>query len=130
MGYTARDVKKVNDVTNTLVYGESLTKKAITPVFHLSCFTANNFKAAIKASAATVAVGITVYLQTRLAGASSWVDAKSVAITNTSEVNIKLLSTDSGDWTYLPLGTQGRLAITTGTGDSATIEYAIVTFDE
>jgi hypothetical protein len=70
----------------------------------------------LKVSAVTVAAAITAKLQTAIG--DDWVDSKTVTVTADGSFYIKILA----DNTYMPLLNKGRLVITTGAGDTATID--------
>lgn len=62
----------------------------------------------------TITGTTTAKLQTSQDG-SNWVDSKTVALSGTTMATIKLLDTDSSDWTFLPLRPLGRVVVTTST---------------
>lgn len=66
-------------------------------------------------SAVTVGTAITAKLQTAIG--SDWVDSKTAAVAANGAVYIKILS----DNTYMPLLNKGRMVLTTGAGDTATV---------
>lgn len=81
-------------------------------------------------SAATVSAGITAKLQTSTIEASDgtryWNDSKTVSITGVTDPDetfqITLNPEVSGDQGFLPLGAFGRVVMSTGTGDSVTVD--------
>jgi hypothetical protein len=73
----------------------------------------------VKFSGVTVSTAITAKLQTAIG--SDWVDNKTASVAGNGAVYIKLLATDSSDWTYMPLLNRGRIVLTTGSGDAATV---------
>lgn len=78
------------------------------------------FVVKLKVSAVTVGTAITAKLQTAIG--ADWVDSKTVAVSATGDFYIKLLPTVSGDQTFLPLLNKGRVVLTTGSGDTATVD--------
>jgi hypothetical protein len=86
----------------------------------------------VQVTASTIAAAVTVKLQTSIdAGAASptWTDAKTATVAGDGWTFIKLLAEVAGDQTYLPLGTTGRVLITTGAGDAATVANVRVVQD-
>lgn len=73
----------------------------------------------IVAASVTSSTGITAKLQTAIG--TDWVDTKTVAITINGPVYIKLNVEVSGDQTFLPLLSQARLVVSSGSGDAVTI---------
>ncbi len=115
-GWSALDVTVAASGT---VYGASITNTPITKEYNISAGGALNCVLKIKVSAATVAVGITAKLQTAIG--DDWVDSKTVAVTAAGSFYIKLQTTLAGDQAFLPLLGKGRVVLTTGAGDSATV---------
>jgi hypothetical protein len=74
----------------------------------------------VKVSSVTASTGITAKLQTAIG--DDYEDSKTVDIDDDGSFYIRLLPTVSGDQTYLPLLNKGRVVLTTGSGDTATIE--------
>lgn len=116
------------DVTPTPVVtvGASKTNTVVSRVFKVSHAGSLNLVVRLKTSATTVATGITAKLQTVTDIAGTWVDSKTVSITGDGDFYIKLNVQASGDQTYLPLLTQGRLVVSSGSGDSTTISLVEV----
>lgn len=107
-------------LADTQSIAASQTNQVISKEFPISAGGSKNIVIKIKVSAATVAAAITAKLQTALNG--DWVDSKTVSITaGANDFYIKLNVQTAGDQTYLPLLNKGRLVITTGAGDSATL---------
>lgn len=104
------------------VIGASVTDTVISDEFNISDHDSLYFRARVKTSATTVAVGITVKLQTNSHKDGTWLDSKTVAVTTNGTFEIKLLPEVAGDQTFLPLLGLGRLVITTGAGDAVTID--------
>lgn len=77
------------------------------------------FVAKVSFSAATITTAITAKLQTAIG--ATWVDAKTAAVTASGDFYIKVLPTVTGDQAFMPLLNKGRLVLTTGAGDSATV---------
>lgn len=75
----------------------------------------------VKVSSVTVGTGITAKLQT--AEGSDYVDSKTVAITADGSYYIKLLPTVTGDQAFMPLLNKGQVVITTGSGDTVTVQF-------
>lgn len=102
------------------VVGASATNSVVSKEYPITAGGALNCVIKIKCSAVTVAAGITAKLQTAIG--SDWVDSKTVAVSATGSFYIKLQTALAGDQTYLPLLNKGRVVLTTGAGDTATID--------
>lgn len=105
------------------VVGASQTNTVISKPYRVTSWGAIRHAIAVKCSAVTVAAGITAKLQTSVDGGTTWVDSKTVAVTTNGVVYIKLLSDTAGDQTYLPLLNSAQVVLTTGAGDTATIDW-------
>lgn len=105
------------------VVGASATNTPISKEYRVTSWGALRQQIAVKASAVTLAVAITAKLQTSIDGGTTWVDSKTVAVTANGVFYIKLLETVAGDQTYLPLLNTARVVLTTGAGDTATIDW-------
>lgn len=70
----------------------------------------------VVASAVTVAAAITAKLRTAIG--STYEDSKTVTISGNGAFYIKILN----DATYMPLLNKGQVVLTTGAGDTATID--------
>lgn len=117
-GWSSKNYALGSDVGGNTV-GASATNTVVSKAFPITAGGATHMVLKIKASAATVAAGITAKLQTAIG--DDWVDSKTVAITAAGNFYIKLNIEVSGDQTYLPLLNKGQIVITTGAGDSVTI---------
>lgn len=100
-----------------------LTGNAAQEAFSIPGAMATNWRCDITISAATVATGINLKLQTRFSSDQAWQDSSgniSVAngFTGTKSINLNVQVT--ADQTYLPLRPQGRVVAVTGVGDSLT----------
>lgn len=73
-------------------------------------------------SAVTAATGITAKLQVRHVNTQTWADSKTAAITANGTTSIRLLPTVAADQAFLPLKSEARVVITTGAGDTATVD--------
>jgi hypothetical protein len=95
----------------------SQTDKPISKEFPITAGGASRaFVVKLKVSAATVAAAITVKLQTAIG--ADWVDSKTgTVLAGAGNTYIKILA----DNTYMPLLNKGRVVLTTGIGDSATV---------
>lgn len=114
-GYTPRDVA----IGPSTVIGASLTNQVISLEYPITAEGSLHHIVAIDASAVTVGTAITAKLQTAIG--STYVDSKTVAISGNGRFYIKLLVEVAGDQTFLPLFSKGRIVLTTGAGDTATI---------
>lgn len=84
-----------------------------------------NLVVKIKVSAATAVGTITAKLQTAIG--SDWQDSKTVAITGSGVVYIKLQTSVTADQPYLPLLNKGRVVVsTTNAGDSVSVSEVMV----
>lgn len=103
--------------------GASQTNTPITVPFRLKAQAAlHGFVLKINFSSSVVATGVTAKLQTAIG--ADWVDSKTATVTNGApNVYIKLNNSASGDQTYFPLLAQGRVVLTTQTGDSVVITH-------
>lgn len=110
-------------------YGASLTNTPISKEFRITAGGARQLVAAIQCSGVTVTSGITAKLQTS-AISGVWVDSKTAAIAGNGVVYIKLLADNSSDQTYLPLLSQGRIVLSTGSGDAVTITSVTVLVED
>lgn len=110
-------------VASSQVVGASTTNQPISKEYRVTSWGALRHVVAIKCSAVTVAAAITAKLQTSVDGGTTWVDSKTVAVTTNGVFYIKLLSDLAGDQTYLPLLNTARVVLTTGAGDTATIDW-------
>jgi hypothetical protein len=81
----------------------------------------------IKVSGVTVATAITAKLQTAIG--SDYEDVKTVAITANGSYYIRLLPTVTADQPFMPLLNKGQVVLTTGAGDTATIQFVGVLQD-
>lgn len=104
---------------NPVTVGASQTNSPLSKEYAVTASGALHHVVAIDVSAATVTTGITAKLQSAIG--STWQDAKTVAITTTGRVYIKLNIEVSGDQTYLPLLNKARVVVSTGSGDSVTV---------
>lgn len=120
-----------NDITlgPSQVVGASATDTPISKEFKITSAGARMLVAAVKVSAVTVTTGITAKLQTTM-GELSYVDSKTATISSNGTVYIKLLAENSSDQTYLPLLNKGRIVLTTGTGDTATIDSVLILVED
>lgn len=117
-GWSAKDV--------TLATGQVVGASQTDAVISISdgyAITANgalNCVVKVKLSSVTVGTAITAKLQTAIG--SDWVDSKTASVSGNGAVYIKLQTAASGDQTYLPLLNKGRVVLTTGSGDTATVD--------
>ena len=110
--------------------GASITAGVISKEFHITAQGALNLRVDLIADAVTVAAGITWKLQTSSGidedGAQDWIDfgaPTTVAIAADGSTSLALNVQDvTNDEAYLPLRPLGRIVLTTGVGDTATIE--------
>lgn len=100
--------------------GALVTNQAISKDFPITAGGSKNIVVAIKASGVTLAVAITAKLQSGVDGV--FFDSKTASITTNGTVFIKLNVQTVADQTFLPLLCVGRVVITTGAGDAATID--------
>lgn len=103
------------------VIGASETDTPISEPFPITASGSLHLVVAIKAADVTDTTGLAAKLQTSIDGGTTWHDTKTADITTDGWVFIKLLAEVAGDQTHLPLLSIGRVVITTGTGDEATI---------
>lgn len=115
-GYSPENYK----LGNIGVVGAAQTDLAITKEFPITAWGSRYLVVAVKCSAVTVAVAITAKLQTGVDG--NFFDSKPVSVTADGTFFIKFLPERAVDQTYLPLLSRGRVVITTGAGDTATID--------
>lgn len=113
-GWSAQDY-----ALGSTVVGASASNSPVTKEFPITAGGALNMVIAIDASAVTVGTGITAKLQTAIG--STWQDSKTVAIAANGRVYIKLNIEVAGDQTFLPSLNKGRVVITSGAGDTATV---------
>lgn len=116
-GYNSNNVI-LFDTAQTLAASASGT--VLSKTFKISDGDALDFVADVLPSSVTGTA--TVKLQTSQDG-TNWVTSKTVALSGSTLATIKLLDTDSGDWTYLPLRPIGRFIVdtTTATGSVTSI---------
>lgn len=114
-GYSASDVT----LAPGSVVGASATNTAITREYPITAGGSIHHAIVIDVTAVTVSTAITAKLQTAVG--NTWQDSKTVSISATGRFYIKLNAETSGDQTYLPLLGKGRVVLTTGSGDTATI---------
>lgn len=114
-GWSAKDVTSAPGQ----VVGASQTNLPISVEFPITAGGALHFVLALDVTAVTVATAITAKLQTAIG--STWQDSKTVSVTADGRFYIKLNVEVAGDQTFLPLLNKGRLVLTTGAGDTATI---------
>lgn len=103
------------------VVGASATNSAITKEYSISAGGSVSCVLKITLSSVTVAAAITAKLQTAIN--NDWVDSKTATVSGNGSVYIKLnpMITDDAD-DFLPLLNKGRIVITTGVGDTATVD--------
>lgn len=114
-GYSADNVV----ISPSPVVGASQTNSVVTRAYPITAGGSLHHVVVIDATGVTVTTAITAKLQTSVG--TIWADSKTVAITATGRFYIKLSAETSADQTYLPLLNNGRVVVTTGTGDTATI---------
>lgn len=115
--YTAYNVTLVPNIA----VGASATNTVVSRVFPISGRGALNCVIKLTAGSVTSSTGITAKLQTSTGYSATFVDSKTVTITGNGDFYIKLQTANSSDQTYLPLLNQGRLVVSSGSGDAATI---------
>lgn len=108
------------DYTIAQTVGASQTDQVVSKIYPITAGGSIHHAVVLDVSAVTAATGITAKLQTGIG--STWQDSKTVAITGNGRFYIKLLAEAAGDQTYLPLLRNGRVVITTGAGDSVTVD--------
>jgi len=102
--------------------GASQTLAQVSNEFRINPEGSLHFRIDVEVSAATVATGISLILQTTSGNdAASWVTAKSTTVTTTGLVSQSYVVEVAADQTYLPLRPKGKLLCTTGAGDSVTL---------
>lgn len=121
-GYLSKQILKQG---GSQLVGASATNTVISDEFRVTSAGALNTRIDVVAGSVTVGTGITAKLQhapyIKADGTADWVDSKTVAIAGNGLVTIKLLATDANDHQYLPLRPHGRVVLSTGAGDTATI---------
>lgn len=108
--------------------GASETDSPVTNEFHITGPGSIQMVLDIRVTAATVAAGITAKLQTTssIDGVTDvWENSKTVAITAAGRFLIRLHPADDTA-TAAPLRAKGRLVISSGAGDSATISHVLL----
>lgn len=113
----------------TQVVGASATNSPVSKEYRVTFSGSIYHVIAAKFSSVTVGTGITAKLQTSPDGGTTWVDSKTVAVTTNGYAYIKLAINIAGDQTYLPLLNVARIVLTTGAGDTATVD-AIYSYQE
>jgi hypothetical protein len=104
------------------VIGASITKQAITRNFAVSARDSVCMTVDVVSSGVTVTNAINVILQSSFDGGTTWIDAKSVSVANAATLtSIVLQENISALQTGVPLRAIGRVVITTGVSDAATI---------
>lgn len=114
-GWSSGDVT----LSPSQVVGASVTNAPISRVYPITAGGAIHHVVCIDVTSVTLTTAITAKLQTAIG--SVWQDSKTVSITANGRYFIKLNVEVSGDQTYLPLLNSGRVVLTTGSGDTATI---------
>ena len=100
----------------------SQTKQVVSKEFTITSGGALNMVIGLSVASVTETTALSAILQTKAAGGvDSWEDAKTVAITANDDIYIKLLVERTADQTHLPLGSVGRIVVTTGSGDLVTV---------
>ncbi len=127
MSSTGHMFKNVVKNATAQAVSASATNQVVSDVFRLSHADSLWFRARVKFSSQTVAVGVTAKLQTNSHIDGVWLDSKTLALTGASGTfEFKLLKEDTNDQTYLPLLSLARIVITTGAGDATTIDSIFV----
>lgn len=103
------------------VVGASKTNMVVSKLFRISEGGSRHMVIKLTAGTVTVTNAITAKLQTTTDTAGTWVDSKTVTISGNGDFYIKLMAETAGDQTYLPLLCNGRIVVTSGVGDAATI---------
>lgn len=109
--------------------GATVTDSAISEPFPITADGALHMLIGIKLSAITDTTGLTAKLQTSIDGGTTWQDSKTAALEATGWTFIRLMVEDADDQQYLPLGVTGRVVITTGADDAATVSAVRVVQD-
>lgn len=103
----------------------SQTNSVLSEVFSLSEADARQLVVDFNVSAITVVAAVTAKLQDSQDG-TNWFDKKTLALTATGWKTIKITDADAtNDAQWLPLRHQARLVVTTGVGDSVTVDAVI-----
>lgn len=114
----------VLDGANVVVAANS-TDEVISEVFLLT----NTTKLILDVTVTSVSVpalqDIEIKFQDR-AYMGQWFDKKTATFDADGTHTIKLIEADSNDVQYLPLRTQGRIVMTTGTDETATVTSIVV----
>lgn len=119
-----RNINRV--LTGGVTIGASETNTALTNVFPISAQDSRTITVDIVYDDAVAATGITAKLQTTFDNGTNWIDSGTVAITGAvATTTVKTIDLDiaiAGDQALLPLRARGRVVISSGAGDSATID--------
>ena len=99
--------------------GASATNAVISKEYGVTAGGAMACAVKVTLSGVTVATGIKAKLQSAIG--SDWVDAKDVNVTGNGSVYIKLHYGHADHKDLLPLLNKGRVVLTTGAGDAATV---------
>jgi hypothetical protein len=105
--------------------------EVVTEEFKLTPGAANNaMRVDVVASSVTASTGITAKLQQKVAGTYS--DVATVSVTGNGTFSILLNGRDTGAsyFSLLPLSNLARVLLTTGAGDTATIDNVYVTMED
>jgi hypothetical protein len=111
--------------------GASATNQEVSQVFRITPEGAKDaMRIEVGASLVTSTTGITAKLQHFVNNA--WTDVASVAITVNGFASILINGRDtaSGYFSQLPLGNKGRVVISSGVGDTVTIDSVLVTMED
>jgi len=115
-----------NQSARVLTVAAAQTNQVVSKVYHVSDRDSVCYSVDIIYSDAVVAVAITAKVQSSPDGGTTWIDAKTVALTAaTATATRKTISADiniAGDQALLPLRSLARVVVTTGAGDSITID--------
>lgn len=107
---------------------QNLTDDPVSKSFPISADGAKNILVGVLVSDVTVATAISLKLQSSLqvSDSSAWRTAKTASVTVDGWVYLSLNVEAAGDQSVLPLGPAGRVVVTTGAGDSLSIDAVIV----
>lgn len=119
-GWSANDVA----LSGAMVVGASATDTPVSKEYGITAGGALNHVVKIVLSDVTVSTGITAKLQTAVG--DDWEDSKTATVSADGSVYIKLQTAAADDQTFLPLLNKGRVVISTGSGDTATVDSVSV----
>jgi hypothetical protein len=107
---------------------ESQTDSPVSEVFGITYAGSRHIVVAIAAADVTEGDGIDVKLQTSPDGGTTWVDAKSVAVTTDGLVYLRMSVEDDTDRATMPLFSIGRVVATTDANGATVTPTAVTIF--